>query len=76
MGYCIMLRIVNLLRVVTTQADPAGRSVDFYAAPKGERVPLSAGPHRLGIARESWAQLVGLSRDELLDSLQPIEGGE
>jgi len=44
---------------------PAGRSVQFYAAPAGERVDLAPGTHRLEIGQESWARLVGLTVDEL-----------
>ena len=39
---------------------PAGRSVQYYAAPKGERVDLPPGRHRLVIKQESWSRIVGL----------------
>jgi hypothetical protein len=39
---------------------PAGKSVQYYAAPKGERVDLPPGRQRLVIKQESWARIVGL----------------
>jgi hypothetical protein len=48
---------------------PAGRAVQFYAAPKGERVELKPGTNTLVIPQERWARLVGLTREELIQSL-------
>ena len=44
---------------------PEGKSVQYYAAPKGERVDLKPGKHRLTINKESWSRIVGLNRNEL-----------
>jgi hypothetical protein len=51
---------------------PAGRSVQYYAAPKGERVDLPPGKHQLKIEKESWSRIVGLDYQVLRQALQPI----
>lgn len=55
---------------------PVGRPVQYYAAPKGERVDLPPGSHRLVIAQESWSRIVGLSYEELLRSLRSVDDAE
>lgn len=40
---------------------PAGKSAQYYPAPKGERVDLAPGVHRLTINKESWSRIVGLT---------------
>jgi hypothetical protein len=52
---------------------PAGKSVQYYAAPKGERVDLKPGKNRLVIAQERWSRIVGLSYEELVKSLATFE---
>jgi hypothetical protein len=49
---------------------PAGKSVQYYAAPKGENVDLPAGTHKLVINKEQWSRIVGLSREELTVNLR------
>lgn len=49
---------------------PAGRSVQFYVAPTGERVDLKPGANTLVIPQEHWARIVGLTREELAPALQ------
>jgi hypothetical protein len=49
---------------------PPGKSVQYYAAPKGEKVDLPAGIHKLVIEQERWARIVGLSREELVANLK------
>jgi hypothetical protein len=49
---------------------PAGKSVQYYAAPKGERVDLLTGPHKLVINKEQWSRIVGLNREELAANLR------
>jgi hypothetical protein len=49
---------------------PAGKSVQYYAAPKGERVDLPPGKHRLTINKESWARIVGLDPETLKFALR------
>jgi hypothetical protein len=51
---------------------PAGYSVQYYAAPKGDRVDLAPGKHQLKIERESWSRIVGLDYQVLKQTLQPI----
>jgi hypothetical protein len=48
---------------------PAGREVQFYAAPEGRRQELTTGRNTLLIPQERWARVVGLSREELLAAL-------
>lgn len=50
---------------------PEGKSVQFYAAPQGERVDLPPGTHRLTLPQEKWGRVVGLTRDELAAALTP-----
>ena len=50
---------------------PSGRSVQFYAAPEGQRVDLQPGTHALTIPQERWARIVGLRHDELRAALRP-----
>jgi hypothetical protein len=52
---------------------PAGKPVQYYAAPKGERVDLKPGKNRLVIAQERWSRIVGLSYEELATSLATFE---
>jgi hypothetical protein len=49
---------------------PQGKSVQYYAAPKGEKVDLPPGTHKLVIQKERWSRIVGLSRDELAANLR------
>jgi hypothetical protein len=49
---------------------PAGKSVQYYAAPKGEKVDLPSGKHKLVINKEQWSRIVGLTRDELAVNLR------
>lgn len=49
---------------------PEGRSVQFYAAPKGERVDLKPGINTLVIPQEQWARIVGLTQAELAAAMQ------
>jgi hypothetical protein len=49
---------------------PQGKSVQYYAAPKGERVDLPPGTHKLVINKERWSRIVGLNRDELAVNLK------
>jgi hypothetical protein len=49
---------------------PPGKSVQYYAAPKGERVDLPAGAHKLVINKERWSRIVGLNREELAANLR------
>jgi hypothetical protein len=49
---------------------PAGKSVQYYAAPQGEKVELKPGKHPLTIPKEKWARIVGLSREELAANLR------
>jgi hypothetical protein len=51
---------------------PAGCSVQYYAAPKGDRVDLPPGKHQLKIEKESWSRIVGLDYQVLRQALQPI----
>ena len=44
---------------------PEGKAAQYYAAPKGERVDLPPGKHRLTINKESWSRIVGLTKAEL-----------
>ena len=49
---------------------PAGRAVQFYAAPEGRRQELKTGQNTLRIPQERWARVVGLTRAELLAALR------
>jgi hypothetical protein len=51
---------------------PEGKSVQYYAAPKGERVDLPPGMHKLVIEKERWSRIVGLDYQVLRQALQPI----
>jgi hypothetical protein len=48
---------------------PVGKSVQYYAAPKGEKVDLPAGTHRLTLPQEKWARIVGLDYEALNHAL-------
>ena len=47
---------------------PAGKQVQCYAAPGGERVELKPGRHQLTIPKERWMRVVGLSREDFADA--------
>ena len=49
---------------------PEGKSVQYYAAPKGEKVDLPPGKHELVIQKDLWSRIVGLSREELAANLR------
>ena len=49
---------------------PEGKSVQYYAAPKGERVDLPPGKHRLTINKESWSRIVGLDLETLRSGIK------
>lgn len=49
---------------------PEGKSVQYYAAPKGEKVDLPPGTHKLVINKEQWSRIVGLNREELAANLR------
>ena len=49
---------------------PAGKAAQYYAAPKGERVDLPPGKHRLTINKESWSRIVGLDLTTLRSCLK------
>ncbi len=51
---------------------PAGKSVQYYAAPKGERIDLPPGTHNLVIEKDQWSRIVGLSREELAANLSEV----
>jgi hypothetical protein len=51
---------------------PAGKSVQYYAASKGERVDLPPGTHNLVIEKDQWSRIVGLSREELAANLSEM----
>lgn len=44
---------------------PEGKSVQYYAAPQGEKVELKPGKHQLTIPKEKWARIVGLDYEAL-----------
>ncbi|MEI8196076.1 MAG: hypothetical protein WCI73_09225 [Phycisphaerae bacterium] len=52
---------------------PEGKCVQYYAAPKGERVDLPPGTHKLVINKEQWSRIVGLSREELAANLREVK---
>ena len=52
---------------------PEGKSVQYYAAPKGEKVDLPAGTHKLTIEKERWSRIVGLNREELAANLREVK---
>jgi hypothetical protein len=49
---------------------PEGKSAQYYAAPKGERVDLQPGKHRLTIVKESWSRIVGLDLETLRSGIK------
>ena len=51
---------------------PVGRTVQYYAAPDGQRVDLAAGRHRLVIRQERWSRVVGLTQNELARALSAV----
>jgi hypothetical protein len=52
---------------------PEGKSVQYYAAPKGEKVDLPSGKHKLVINKEQWSRIVGLNREELAANLREVK---
>ena len=52
---------------------PAGKSVQYYAAPKGEKVDLKTGTHKLVINKEQWSRIVGLNCEELAANLREVK---
>jgi len=45
---------------------PAGKSVEAYVAPKGDRQQCAEGETSLQIPQNQWMRLVGLGREEIL----------
>ena len=50
-------------------AVPPGSTVEYFAAPLGEKVELKSGKQKLTIPKEKWARIVGLNCDELNKAL-------
>jgi hypothetical protein len=55
---------------------PEGKSVQYYAAPKGEKVDLPPGTHKLVIEKERWARIVGLNYEALSHALSESKSPE